>query len=892
MNPLARPTVVEPGTPLAAALAEAEAARAQANAGQVDAAFRAAVEAAAPGGERDDLWLLLAADHVAALRALGSLALALRRCDHYLTEAAPAGAGRLVLWLERAELRLAVGDAQGAGVDARAVRAAVRDRAAVRGGTAVEAGEDELPDGDRGRLLRVEALAAADEGDLATAERLLDAAAEAFGTAGDDAGTAVIDRDRALLAVREGLAPYVTDVVAAAWPETVAGRFRLALALRRQLRYEEAAQVMLDVVANPDLDLALRLPALSEMAALLLALRSDRAAQALRPALDDATAHWPDPVAAASWVADLLSAGGDPPAGPGFARAVRRVQRLTVEGRLDEAELEMAELAELAVPPPLAQDRAVWCLAAGELSLARHQRDRQPRLLQEAVEHLGQAVEHASPAFLTEVRIRALRLLGEARSWQLDHGEAVALWAQAHRLEEAVASRQISDAVRVTMLRAVADEHDERVRLAARATAEDEQGAAAVPALVVAMEAARGAAILGRILPEPGLTRDLPPPGDHDRAWRWIRATADRLPRAQVVWMLHATPHQVHHAVIGRDLLHHAAIGCPRDELGALVDELMASWHEDVLESPAGRAAFSASTRRIATRIGIGDVLRHLPDHVRRIAIVAGGVLADVPFAALPVPGRRRPLGLLFALSDLPCLSARRPLQLRSARHRGDHHLLVSPPADGIARARASRGADVLEGPQATPGALRDLCRPRQHTRDRRTYHQIRVDCHGQYDADDPARHWLQLAPAGPAGRLHPEDLRAMDLGGCGTLILGACESGMATRVGRDERVGFVRAGIQAGAASVLAARWVTQDAVAASVLDRFQRDTRRLPRDLALQRALRAVYDGAPGAPLELPDFAHPARWACWTLYGDPGWQTGAGKIRRFFRRGPGKRG
>jgi CHAT domain-containing protein len=160
-------------------------------------------------------------------------------------------------------------------------------------------------------------------------------------------------------------------------------------------------------------------------------------------------------------------------------------------------------------------------------------------------------------------------------------------------------------------------------------------------------------------------------------------------------------------------------------------------------------------------------------------------------------------------------------------------------------------------------------------------YRQVRIDAHGEYDHGDTTRSWLALAPEGPAGHLEPDALERLDLGGCGTLILGACESGMATVIGRDERVGFVRAGIHAGAASVLAARWKAPDLVAGPILDNYQRYVRYLPRDVALQRALRHTA-------LEetVPQPEHPARWACWTLYGDSSWETGAGAIVRLVRR------
>jgi CHAT domain-containing protein len=241
------------------------------------------------------------------------------------------------------------------------------------------------------------------------------------------------------------------------------------------------------------------------------------------------------------------------------------------------------------------------------------------------------------------------------------------------------------------------------------------------------------------------------------------------------------------------------------------------------------------------------------------------------------------PLGLRFALSDLPCLSARLPLHRRSLRIRGDRLLLVSPAADRLTQATGRRTRKVLSGESATPAELRETLELRRHR-------QVRIDSHGQYDHSDPRKSWLQLSPEGPEGHLHPAELQAMDLRGCGTLVLGACESGMTQRTGRDERNGFVRAAVHAGAPAVVAARWIAIDAVAAIVLDRFENYVRYLPRDLALQQAQLDVYRRTPGIPTDVPAVDHPTRWACWTLYGDSGWQTRAGPVRRSLRRNLGR--
>jgi hypothetical protein len=219
-----------------------------------------------------------------------------------------------------------------------------------------------------------------------------------------------------------------------------------------------------------------------------------------------------------------------------------------------------------------------------------------------------------------------------------------------------------------------------------------------------------------------------------------------------------------------------------------------------------------------------------------------------------------------FATSDLPCLASRRPLAHRSLRRRGQWSLLVSPAAPELTPAAELPGRTVLSGVDARPDRVRG---------DVPGHHIVRLDCHGGGAEGDA---WLQLAPDGPAGRLRPRDLRFFDLRGCGTVVLGACESGVGRTVGRDERDGFVRSALHAGAAAVVASRWLAEDPVAATLLDRFERYLRHQPRDVALQRAqLDICADITPSG--------HPARWACWTLHGDPGWQTSAGPIRRRLR-------
>jgi len=337
---------------------------------------------------------------------------------------------------------------------------------------------------------------------------------------------------------------------------------------------------------------------------------------------------------------------------------------------------------------------------------------------------------------------------------------------------------------------------------------------------------------------------------------------------------MYATPERVHHAVVGRGMLRYTNVSVAAGRLADTVDELMAGWSMPaVLEESVRCGDFDQCLTRIGDQVGVHVMIPAVPLRVRRIAIVTGGVLANVPFAALALPDAPRPVGRRFALSYLPCLSARRPLHDRSRLQRGERALLVSPPNDDITPASSPWARMVLADDSATVAGLAQALESGRHRL-------VRLDAHGEYDHGDSARSWIQLAPKESPGRLDPQRLERMDLRGCGTLVLGACESGMGQRRGRDERTGFVRAAVRAGAASVVAAKWLAYDPAAAAVLDQFERFACYMTRDVALQQAQRHAYGAMTGAA------AHPASWACWTLYGDAGWQTGAGPVRRLLRR------
>jgi tetratricopeptide (TPR) repeat protein len=840
------PFELPPDHVVAEVIRRADTAFAGKDANGLDKAYRSAVRLS---NGYDGLRTALRLDHAARLHALGASTLALASCEEHL-RAEPANC---LLLLLRAEIRGSVGDHAGAGADTAEVRSRIGAPANV------------LADDDHARLLRIEGLAAADRGDLGTAMTLLTEAARRFRIAGNQQGAATVDRDRFQVTLPPGAMPIDGDLVPNR-PRTVADHLLLAMVLKRRLRYEEALVVVLRAATGLDVAPAMRLPVLAELVVLLHMTRQGEAAARFGPLLAEAAADWPDPVAAGELLARLSpNAPANAPLSPRADHAIQHARRLVEDGRLDEAEHLLVRGVERTRTE---RDICAWHLAAGELEEARYLR-RQPRShLDQALAHLDRAARHAGEAALFEVQAVALRRLGDCWSELHAEDQAVRCWAEAHRLEERTANLQLSDFVRVGMLRSAEDEHDGRIRAAVRAFERD--GADGAAGIVVALEAARGATMLDSLVPGEGVTRELPPMGDLDGAKRWLREITRDVPRSQLIWIMHATPDRLHHAVVGAGVLLYTST---RGDLYRLEDAIIQlnayCSHPDTLERSIATGDFDEQLEVITAELGIGEMIHAIPQRVHRIAIMAAGMLSDIPFSALVPAGAAERVGRRFALSELPCLASFRPLRLRSLRQRGHDSLLASPPDDKLTEATERTRLTLLRDDNATPERLRNALRSNRH-------HLIRIDSHGVYDPDDGMESWLQLAPDGHAGLLSADRLGRMDLSRCGTLVLGACESGMAQARGRDERIGFARAAMNAGTASVVAAKWVAEDSAAADVLDRFERHLGYLPRDLALQRAQLEASDK--------PGREHPAFWSCWTLFGDAGFQTSRGPIRRAF--------
>ncbi len=236
----------------------------------------------------------------------------------------------------------------------------------------------------------------------------------------------------------------------------------------------------------------------------------------------------------------------------------------------------------------------------------------------------------------------------------------------------------------------------------------------------------------------------------------------------------------------------------------------------------------------------------------RRVLLVPAEGLAGLPFAALH--------------DGLTCL-AQRHLLAQAPSVQVALHGLQRPPVPPTrvlalgessrlphAGAEAAQVAALFPQGQAFTGADASLAVLQQHAAEADVLH---LACHAQFRGDNPMFSALHLHD-GPLTAERAEALRLR----AGTVVLSACETGLAGQAGRDEQVGLVRAFLVAGAARVLASLWPVDDAITAVFMDHFYRGLQRgLSPAQALGNAQTAVMCRHP----------HPAFWSGFVLFG--GW-------------------
>lgn len=295
-----------------------------------------------------------------------------------------------------------------------------------------------------------------------------------------------------------------------------------------------------------------------------------------------------------------------------------------------------------------------------------------------------------------------------------------------------------------------------------------------------------------------------------------------------------------------------AELAAVHDAADALAFQLAALRHG---EAPV-RAHLATLTARAEQRLArlrtllwapLAPALAGVPGGVRRLVVVPHGVLGRLPWGAL-VDDDALPLALapsaraaLRALSR-PARPPRRVLAL------GESSRLPQAGAEAAQVAACHGGGTVRVGEAATLAALRE------HAAGADLVH---LACHAEFRQDNPRFSRLLLADAA----LSADEAETLPLAGA-TVVLSACETGVAEVAGGDEHVGLVRAFLVAGAARVVASHWPVDDAATQAYMADFHRAlaTGHGPA-AALRQAARTARTRC----------AHPALWSAFAVWG--GW-------------------
>jgi CHAT domain-containing protein/tetratricopeptide (TPR) repeat protein len=140
----------------------------------------------------------------------------------------------------------------------------------------------------------------------------------------------------------------------------------------------------------------------------------------------------------------------------------------------------------------------------------------------------------------------------------------------------------------------------------------------------------------------------------------------------------------------------------------------------------------------------------------------------------------------------------------------------------------------------------------------------LHVAAHAEVDLVDPLQSRILLAPEGDdAGFLEARDIYGLDMNKVALVTLSACESGLGRIARGDEVLGFTRAFLSAGAASLLVSLWpVEDDSTELLMTTMYGELARGTPAAQAMQRAQLAVLARA--------GYADPYFWAAFNLVGD----------------------
>ncbi len=295
----------------------------------------------------------------------------------------------------------------------------------------------------------------------------------------------------------------------------------------------------------------------------------------------------------------------------------------------------------------------------------------------------------------------------------------------------------------------------------------------------------------------------------------------------------------------------------------------LAAW-DDVLDAMRS-ARFQVET----LRHGAGPVERHLDILTQRmqvrmsrlhdlvwvplahllvgrsdVVVVPHEHMSSLPFAALH--DGERFLAQTHALAMAPSAQVairglvRQPVPALRALAVGESRRLPQ------AAAEAQFVAGLFDDAIALTGASASLAQLQLHASQADVIH---LACHAQFRADNPMFSALHLVD----GALTADAIEHMSLRAA-TVVLSACETGLAEHGRGDEMVGLVRAFLLAGASRIVASLWPVDDTITARFMSIFYGALRagQAPAE-ALRHAQVVLMVGHP----------HPCHWAAFALHG-----------------------
>lgn len=266
-------------------------------------------------------------------------------------------------------------------------------------------------------------------------------------------------------------------------------------------------------------------------------------------------------------------------------------------------------------------------------------------------------------------------------------------------------------------------------------------------------------------------------------------------------------------------------------------------------------------------------LLRPFPElaHMRRLLVIADGVLHFVPFAMLPDPGRGgQALLAARAITVLPSASAlgfirerhpRTPQPWRAAAFADPAYSSAFAPLRHSRREVAEiPGVQLYLGAAADTGTFAAAARGPANL--------IHLGAHAIAEPAHPALSAIVLSDRDAGGRprngilrlpeIHELDVRA------GLVVLSACRTAVGKQLRGEGVLSLTRAFLYGGAARVVATLWSVDDQATADLMQRFYRHlygNRRSPAEAlrAAQRELAAH-----------PRWGQPRYWAAFQLQGE----------------------